>query len=160
VIRLAFVVAVLLAPFAGRAGEPGPAAAHCAAVRDDDEVRPYDALLRTGVLAAFSRLFPNARTPNEQQLRAGAHLRCMDGRLLACFTGANLPCSKLNAVRDNRGAAAFCADSPNAQVVPAFATGHDAAFLYRCDAGRAEVSGETFELDRRGFAAELWAPVE
>ena len=100
-IRLAFVVAVLLAPFAGRAGEPGSEAAHCAAVRDDDEVRPCDASLRAGVLAAFSRLFPNARTPNEQQLRAGAHLRCMDGRLLACFTGANLPCGKLNAARDD-----------------------------------------------------------
>jgi hypothetical protein len=147
VIRLAFAAVMLLAPIAGRGGEPG-LAAHCAAVRDDDSVRP------------FARLFPHARTPDEQQLRAGTHLRCMDGRLLACFTGANLPCGKLNVARDNRGASAFCAANPNAQVVPAFATGHDAAFLYRCTGGQAEVSGETFVPDRRGFAAELWAPVE
>jgi hypothetical protein len=80
--------------------------------------------------------------------------------MLACFSGANLPCGKLNLARDNRGAAAFCAANPNAQVVPAYATGHDAAYLYRCVGGQAEISGETYLPDERGFAAELWTPLD
>jgi hypothetical protein len=84
----------------------------------------------------------------------------MDGRLLACFTGANLPCSRLNDARENQGAATYCRDNPDAPFVPAFATGHDAAYTYRCVAGRASTAGETFKLDPRGFAATLWAPID
>jgi hypothetical protein len=153
-------VCIALVPLFAYAAEPGPAA-YCAEVRNDDAVRAYDPSLRPGLLNAYARLFPQARMPPDDRVfQASTHLRCADGRLLACFTGANLPCGKLNAARDNRGAAAFCAENPNAQVVPAFATGHDAAFLYRCAAGQAEMSGETFVLDRRGFAAELWAPLD
>jgi hypothetical protein len=98
--------------------------------------------------------------PNEQAFQAGAHIRCMDGRLLACFTGANLPCEKMNAARDNKGAEAFCQANPDAPVVPAFATGHDTIYSYRCVGRRAEIAGTTFPPDARGFAATLWAPVE
>ena len=84
----------------------------------------------------------------------------MNGRLLACFTGANLPCAKMNTSRDNAGAEAFCRSSPDANVVPAFATGHDAAYRYRCTSGQAKIVGNTFALDQRGFAAKLWAPME
>jgi hypothetical protein len=158
VIRLLVALFILFVPSIGRAAETGPAA-QCAHAGDDDTVRPYDPALREGVLAAYAHLFPRARVLSEQQLQAGAHIRCMNGRLLACFTGANLPCGKMNASRDNQSATAFCATQPDAQVVPAFATGHDSAYLYRCEEGRAEVSGETFLLDGRGFAAELWAPI-
>jgi hypothetical protein len=136
-------------------------AEQCVRVQNDDTVRGYDPSLKAGLLKAYAHLFPQARMPpDERVLQAGTNIRCMDGRLLACFTGANLPCSKMNLARDNKGADAFCRANPDAPIVPAFATGHDAAFNYRCAAGRAEITGETFPLDARGFAASLWARVE
>jgi hypothetical protein len=158
--RAIVVVCVMLAPLLGHAAEAG-LAAECEQVRNDNTIHPYDPSLRAGLLGAYARLFPQARMPpNEQEFQAGAHIRCMDGRLLACFTGANLPCEKMNTARDNKGAEAFCRTNPDAPVVPVFATGHDTIYSYRCVAGRAEITGTTFPMDARGFAATLWTPVE
>jgi hypothetical protein len=155
--RLAFAVCTALVPPQAAAG----LAEQCIRVQSDDTVRGYDPSVRAGLLRAYAQLFPQARIPrDEHAFQDGTHIRCMDGRLLACFTGANLPCSKMNVTRDNTGADAFCRANPDAPVVPAFATGHDAAYLYRCSAGRAEITGGTFPLDARGFAASLWAPVD
>jgi hypothetical protein len=153
-------LAFLLLPLFSSASWAG-AAEQCAQVRDDDTIRPYDASLRAGLLKAYAHLFPQARMPpDEQPFAAGTHIRCMDGRLLACFTGANLPCSKMNTARENKGATAYCRTNPDAAFVPAFAIGHDSAYNYRCVGGRASVAGETFRLDRRGFAATFWAPID
>jgi hypothetical protein len=153
-------LAIVLLPLFARTSWAGPGE-QCAQVRDDDTIRPYDASLRTGLLKAYARLFPQARMPpDEQQFSAGAHIRCMDGHLLACFTGANLPCSKMNTQRENQGAAEYCRSNPDAPFVPAFATGHESAYNYRCVAGHASIASETFKLDARGFAATLWAPIE
>jgi hypothetical protein len=158
--RAIVVTCVMLVPLLGHAAEVG-LAAQCARVRNDDTVRSFDPSLREGLLRAYGRLFPRARMPrNDQEFQAGAHIRCMDGRLSACFTGANLPCEKMSTARDNKGAWAFCQTNPYAPFVPAFATGHDSIYSYRCAAGRAEINGTTFPLDARGFAATLWTPVE
>lgn len=143
-----------------RGAADSPAAA-CARAGDDDAVRPYQPALRDAFLRAFAALFPQAsKPPSDQMLRAEAKYRCMDGKLLGCFIGANLPCSRLNASRDNPGAATFCRSNPNADFVPAFATGHDTVYSYRCRDGRAEVTGSTYALDRRGFAKSLWVELQ
>jgi hypothetical protein len=153
---LVVVLVLLFAPTA----MAGPAE-QCARVGNDDTIRPYDPSLRAELLRAYAQLFPQARMPpDDRAFQAGAHIRCMDGRLLACFTGANLPCAKMNTERDNKGADAFCRSNPEAAFVPAFAIGHDSAYAYRCVAGHAVVSGRTFRLDPRGFAASLWAPID
>ena len=158
-----FVLACLtVLPFlADGAAAEEAAAAQCALDQNDDTVRPYDPSLRAGLLKAYADLFPAAHMPpDERVVQAGTHIRCMDGRLLACFTGANLPCDKMNTARVNEGAEAFCRTNPNALVVPAFATGHDTTYVYRCVAQQAEITGEAFSLDRRGFAAKLWTPIK
>jgi hypothetical protein len=156
---LAFVL-LPICPAELAAGEPG-LAARCARAGNDDTVRPYDPSLQAELLKAYARQFPQARMPPDNRVfQAGSHIRCMDGRLRACFTGANLPCTKMNTSRDNKGADAFCQSDPQAEIVPAFAVGHDAAYSYRCAAGRAEITGETFSLDHRGFAASLWTTID
>jgi hypothetical protein len=136
-------------------------AAQCAQAGNDDTIIPYDPSLQAGLARAYARLFPGAPIPPlEAQLKDGANIRCMNGRLLACFTGANLPCGKMNAGRDNPGADEYCHADANADVVPAFATGHEAIYSYRCTDGRPEIVGTTFSLDARGFAARLWAPLD
>ena len=128
------VMCVMLAPLLGHAAEEGSAAL-CAQARDDDTVRRYDPSLRAGLLRAYAHLFPQARMPpNEQDFQVGAHFRCMDGRLWACFTGANLPCAKMNTAHDNKGAEAAKIDL-DAPFVSAFATGHDHRLLLSCDRG-------------------------
>nr|WP_294526053.1 hypothetical protein [uncultured Rhodopila sp.] len=153
------MVLLLFAAGSARAADEG-LAAQCARLRDDDTIHGYEPSLNAGLLYAFERLFPSAPAPPDQRaVEAGAHIRCMDGRLLACFTGANLPCEKMVQTRDNPGAAAFCRDNPDAGGVPAYAAGHDTIYSYRCVAGRPEADGTLFTLDRRGFAAELWTPL-
>nr|WP_294545344.1 hypothetical protein [uncultured Rhodopila sp.] len=150
---------MLLAAGAARAADDG-LAAQCARLRDDDTVRGYEPSLHAGLVNAFERLFPSTPAPpDERAVETGAQIRCMDGRLLACFAGANLPCGKMNRSRDNPGAAAFCRGNPSAGAVPAYAAGHDTIYSYRCVSGRPEIGGTLFSLDPRGFAAELWTPL-
>ena len=132
----------------------------CRQVKNDDTIRPYSHELYGGTAKAFKKLFPDAKdTPPESELQTQANYRCMDGKVLACFVGANLPCAKMNAARDNPGADEFCKANPNDDIVPAFATGHDAVYSYKCLDGKAMVTGETWVLDKRGFAVRLWADV-
>jgi hypothetical protein len=132
----------------------------CRQMKNDDTIRPYSHDLYSGTVKAFKKLFPDAKgTPAESELQTQANYRCMDGKVLACFVGANLPCAKMNAARDNPGANEFCKTNPNEDVVPAFATGHEAVYSYKCASGKAVVTGETWALDKRGFAQKLWAEV-
>ncbi|MEI9406601.1 hypothetical protein [Mesorhizobium argentiipisi] len=132
----------------------------CRQMKNDDTVRPYSHELYGGTVKAFKKLFPDAKgTPSESELQTQANYRCMNGKVLACFVGANLPCAKMNAARDNPGADEFCKTNPNDDFVPAFATGHDAVFSYKCRNGKATVAGKSWQLDKRGFAKTLWAVV-
>ena len=132
----------------------------CRKVKNDDTIRPYSHALYAGTVKAFKKLFPDAKgAPQEQELQTQASYRCMNGKVLACFVGANLPCAKMNAARENPGADEFCKTNPNADVVPAFATGHDAVYSYKCASGKAVVTDSSWQLDKRGFAKTLWAVV-
>jgi hypothetical protein len=155
-----FVTWAILAPGQIHAADAGMGA-QCAQAGPDDTIRHYDPSLQAGLTRAYARLFPGApMPPPEAQLRNGANVRCMNGRLLACFTGANLPCGKMNAARNNPGADEYCRANADADFVPAFATGHNTMYSYRCTGGRPVIVGTTFTLDARGFAARLWAPLD
>lgn len=132
---------------------------HCHQVRDDDTIRPYSPALRDETLHAFKKLVPDAKlAPADDELATQAVFRCMGGKIFVCLMGANLPCVKMNAARDNPGADAYCRGNPkDSSPVPAVATGHDAVYSYRCHNGRAEITGEPWKLDERGFATKLWA---
>jgi hypothetical protein len=128
----------------------------CRQVRNDDAIRDYSPALHDETAQAFKELFPDAQSAPDE-LQTQAQYRCMDGKVMVCFVGANLPCAKMNAARDNPGADEFCRQNPNAEGVPAVATGHDTVYSYRCRNGQAEIADELWELDERGFAKKLWA---
>ncbi|MGN6116345.1 MAG: hypothetical protein ACTHN2_12585 [Nitrobacter sp.] len=130
---------------------------HCAKVRNDDTVRGYDPSLRAPTIKAFKMLFPDARgEPDPSSFATQAHYRCMGGKVMACFIGANLPCSKINTTKHNPGVIGFCKENPNAGLVPAVATGHDSAYAFKCRDGKPVVDGTTWTLDKRGFARKIW----
>ncbi len=83
--------------------------------------------------------------------------RCVAGRVMACTTGANLPCGKANTDRTPApGIVQWCHDNPDAAVVPAAATGHDTIFQWRCKSGAPLISRQVLHVDPRGFVAEFW----
>lgn len=130
---------------------------HCAKVRNDDTVRGYDPSLREPTIKAFKTMFPDGKAePDPSSFAAEAHYRCMNARVMVCFVGANLPCVKINTAKDNPGANAFCKQNPDEDSVPAFATGHDSAYTFKCRGGKAVVNGTAWTLDKRGFAREIW----
>lgn len=131
---------------------------HCRQIRNDDTLRDYSPALRDETIRGFKKLFPGARSvPADDEFATQAVFRCMNGKILVCFRGANLPCAKINTSRDNPGANAYCRDNLNASFVPAVAVGHDTIYSYRCHDGRPEIAGKVWKLDTRGYARKLWA---
>jgi hypothetical protein len=159
---LAFLLVLApLVPGAHAAPQAASATAPaCVAGAEDDTILPYSPALHDGALRAFHELFPGAPAPPEAMLAAQARFRCMGGRMYACFIGANLPCGKISTSPDNAGASAFCREKPDAAIVPMVATGHDTLYDYRCRDGRAVVVRRLYQLDARGFARRLWAPMD
>lgn len=157
---LGFAAAALPLPdFDGqaRAAPEADLAAVCARLGNDDSIRDYDPSLRARTASAFKTLFPNAGgVRDEASWQTQAQYRCMNGKVMVCFMGANLPCVRMNAKRENPGADMFCRDNPDAGSVPAYAIGHDSIHAYRCRNGKAEVAGTTRQLDQRGSAKTLW----
>jgi hypothetical protein len=155
-----FAVAALPLPDFGdqaRAAPEADLAAICARLGNDDSIRGYDPALRARTASAFKKLFPNAKgSPDGDSWATQAQYRCMNGKVMVCFVGANLPCVRMNAKRENPGADMFCRDNPDEESVPAYAIGHDSIHAYRCRDGKAEVTETTRQLDQRGFAKDLW----
>ena len=150
-LALALAAGLLLAP-AAHAAET--VAQLCRRVDTDDTPRPIPALL----VPAAARLF-GLDMPDDAVRRATV-FRCMEGAVLICATGANLPCGKANTSRTLDSAARFCRNNPDAPFVPAFVTGHDTIYRWQCR-GTEAVAGEPAEaLDARGFMARLWKPAQ
>ena len=140
--------------------EQSSAAMSCLRAGNDDTVRSYAPSLRAGFLKAYKRLFPDSREkPDEAELKT-AVFRCMDGHLLACFVGANLPCGKLDTSKENKGATAFCRQNPKANTVPMSATGHDTIYFFACSNGIAKIKEQNWKVDGRGFGVDLWKPMQ
>lgn len=158
--RVSLILGLLVAMGAASAAlaDPGDL---CAKVGNDDHLRPYDPTLRPDFVRAYKYLNPKAKgTLGDPVLKAQAVYRCMNRKLMACFVGANLPCGKIDKASDNPGADAFCRAHPGSRDVPLFASGHESLFHFRCEGLRAVVSGPAWTLDARGFAKEVWAPLE
>jgi hypothetical protein len=149
----ALILAALPCLFAAAARAETPAQA-CARAGTEDATHPIPAAL----VPAAQRLF-GITAPAEAVERLTLY-RCMEGKVMLCTLGANLPCGKANRARSLPGASQFCRQTPGADVIPAFATGHDTIYRWRCQGSEA-VAGEPVEaLDARGFIARYWKPLD
>jgi hypothetical protein len=127
----------------------------CRASETDDTPREIpDSLVPDSV-----RLFGLDAMPAEQVRRSTLY-RCDAGRVLVCNLGANLPCGKANTSRDLPAADAWCAENAGSDFIPMYVTGHDTIYRWRCNGTKATVSGEPLQVDRGGFIARLWKPVD
>lgn len=138
---------LVLAGVPGRAGEAGDVCRH---LGTDDRLRP----LPPALLPQFLRRF-GPHMPADYALATG-WIRCADGKVLGCSTGANLPCGKADTRRDIPGADAWCRAHHDPAVIPAYVTGHATLYAWRCRGGRAVPVRQVARPDRRGFVAGYW----
>ena len=126
-------------------------AALCQRVGTDDILRKIPEDLVPAVNTAFGLQMPRRVAVDTSVFR------CAEGRVMVCTVGANLPCEKANTSRTpGTGVVQWCRDNPGATFVPAFASGHDTIYEWRCRNGSPEMVRQTFDVDARGFIEQFW----
>lgn len=137
--------------------------AYCAAVGtlDQPDAR-YSGPKMPDVLAEGLRKASGAAADAPLDLfRGGGFWRCMDGKVYACFVGANLPCeSKAN---NNQTPTAeetdYCKANPTSDFIPAAVTGHETVYEWACKDGKPAIVKQVFMVDPRGYIQEIWYPI-
>ena len=110
------------------------------------------------VIKGIRKEFEPPADASDDFYKAGTSWRCADGRVKACFVGANIPCYAKADLSEtpNEGTVTFCKENADAEAVPAVATGRATVFAWSCADG-APVKGEqVLHADAQGFIAEFW----
>ena len=147
--------------------KPGQAAAtytdpfaYCAAVGtvDAPDSRYTGAKAPDSVVAGVRKALGTKADVPMQPFVDGTTWRCADGKVLACFVGANLPCGEKADLSKtpNTGIVDYCKANPNADVVPAVAAGRATVYEWRCKAGTPEIVKQVNQADAQGFIAGIW----
>jgi hypothetical protein len=148
-----FVIAVLAALLcAASAVSPQPAAAqsYC----------PNPAHARPGkVPVDLAAAVAKAFQIDAGAVRDAAYVRCVGGKLMGCYVGANLDCDKADTRRTLPGATAWCRENPGSSNIPMSATGHDTIYAWSCKGSRAVVGKAVMMVDLQGYVANNWKEI-
>jgi hypothetical protein len=126
-------------------------AAVCARIGTDDALRPIPESLVPAVNATFGTVMPTRVAVDTTMFR------CADGHVLVCTVGANLPCGRANTSRTpGPGMVDWCREHPDADSIPAVATGHDTIYAWQCRDGAPQIGRQIDDIDARGFIAQYW----
>jgi hypothetical protein len=145
---------VSLAVWAVCGAAPGAQAdplAFCSAGRTDDTPRP----LPESLAPQAARIFRLHHMP-AGGVAFGTVMRCMNGQILICNHGANLPCGQAQTDPDLPQAASWCRTNRQANFIPAYITGHASIFHWRCLDGAPVHVGEAEPIDASGYIARYW----
>ena len=96
---------------------------------------------------------------DKDAVRSGGFVRCVGGKLMGCYVGANLNCDKADMRRSSFGAAAWCRSHPGAADIPMVATGHDTIYAWSCKGGHAVPGKAIVKVDRQGYVADNWKEI-
>jgi hypothetical protein len=134
-------------------------ARYCAAVRNID--KPDERYTGPAVPDWVAHALKRATgAPESASLNLFRHAawRCMDGHVLACSVGANIPCwSKADVRRAPSPATrSYCGENPDSDVVPAVVTGHETVFEWRCRGGKPVIVRQVLAVDARGYQKDFW----
>ena len=88
--------------------------------------------------------------------------RCMVNKVWVCIIGANIPCgSKADtSTQPNAGMLEFCKTEPNAENIPAAATGRTTVYLWSCKSGKPIKGKQVTTVDARGYTTDYWTEVQ
>ena len=134
--------------------------AYCAAAGtiDAPDARYTGPALPDELAAGLQEAIIGAPATPSPPILQGSHWRCAEGAVLACTVGANLPCTeKANTSQEpTEEMEAFCEEQPDAEIIPAFVTGHNVIHAWSCE-GTTPTAGEQFaEVDAQGYIADIW----
>ena len=89
---------------------------------------------------------------------AGTVWRCMDGKVWACFVGANLPCSEKadTSTTPQPQMADFCRANLNAETIPVAVAGRATIYEWRCVDGDPQVVKQILVTDSQGYLSDFW----
>ena len=84
--------------------------------------------------------------------------RCMDGQVYACWVGANLPCWEQANTSQTPTAdmTNYCQANPNADGIPGYVTSSATVYAWSCKNGVATPGRQVWQVDARGFIANIW----
>ncbi|WP_124800745.1 hypothetical protein [Paraburkholderia phosphatilytica] len=148
--RVVLLAACAATSFAARADVKTPEQ-YCRQVGNDDTLREIPDSLAPKVQKLFG-------IDSADDAKLDVTSRCMNGKLIACNSGANLPCGKANVKRVNPAANQYCNAHPNDDV-PAGIAGHDSVYTWHCHGISAQAGSAQWHVDARGFVSEVWKPV-
>ena len=157
----ALLVAACLAAGAARAADAGwkDPAAYCKAVGtiDAPDARYIGAAVPDWIARALARV-AHASADAPLSFFRHASWRCVDGAVLACSYGANIPCDeKANVSRTPApGSKRYCAEHAGTNVVPAYAAGRATIYEWRCAGGEAVVVRQVLDVDPTGYPTAFW----
>lgn len=158
----ALALAALLAGGTASAATYADPAPYCTAVRtiDKPDARYSGPAVPDWMALALKQA---EHSPDSTPLDVFKHAawRCAGGRVLACFYGANLPCGeKADASRKpGPGLVSFCRENADADIVPAYVTGRQTVFEWRCRGGSPAIVRRAEKVDKQGYAARYWYAV-
>jgi hypothetical protein len=92
----------------------------------------------------------------------GTTWRCMEGAVMACTVGANLPCQTEadTSKAPSQAMTEFCQANQDSSFIPAAITGRATVYTWRCSTGRAVAGTQVNAVDQRGFIANIWYRLE
>jgi hypothetical protein len=161
------VLLLLVVGLAACGGTPEPTSyadpfAYCAAVGTVDVPGPeYTGSKVPEAVARGLQVAMDVPDTPLEMMQNGSSWRCMDGKVYACFVGANLPCeAKANTDRTPaQEAIDFCQANPDSDFIPAVALGRETVYEWRCRAGTPEIVRQVNEVDAQGFISGIWYEV-
>jgi hypothetical protein len=134
--------------------------AYCASVGtiDAPDARYKGAKVPESLMAGMRTVMGFASFMPADEIARGTSWRCMEGKVYACYSGANLPCA---AKADETRAPApaletFCKREADADMIPAVVTGRETVYAWRCRDRVPEIVREVTRADERGFLSNIW----
>lgn len=133
---------------------------YCAAVGtiDAPEERYTGPKVPESIVAGLRKIFGSPDSTPQELMERGTFWRCMDGKVWACFVGANLPCkTKADKNRTpSRAMEEFCTTNPADEGMPAYVTGRATVYQWRCREGSPEIIRQLVDADAQGFLSSIW----
>ena len=141
--------------------------AYCAAAGDQlhPDSRYTGPAEPEGVVRALERaLGSKPGTLDSYASHGDVYWRCLGGRVLGCFPGANLTCWEANTSRDpTPGEIQWCKDHPGdgspKAAIPFVVTGHSTIYAWRCAGTDPAIAEQVAQVDAAGLITRIWYPL-
>jgi hypothetical protein len=114
------------------------------------------------VAALFSKAEIKAQKASKVDPARAVVWRCMQGKVYACVQANSPICGKANQeMTPTKAMREFCANQPNAEVIPLVVIGHEDPAIYdwTCRGPKPAIARQIFTVDARGYPVELWKEI-